>query len=148
MMACIKIEPCSLGISTAVDILREVVESEGASQYVHFAIEGFPQWLTLCALEDAFIANNLCTGWSFVVGATEDDALIKGWLEYEDWIVVPRSPATERGAHISVWSREDWDEGEYTVRAVSPAGPESGIVLNAISKSLGYGVLGETSNNP
>ena len=136
-MECIHIEQRSDGISLAVDGLRAVLESKYSGQYTHFAIEGFPQWHTLCALEEAFIGANAYKDWTFVVGTVEDDYLVKGWLEYGDWIVVPHSPADANGCNIAVWSRSDWDDREYCVRAVAPAGPESGMVLNAISKSLG-----------
>jgi len=145
-MNLIQIEQNSMGISQAVEELRSLIETEAAGRYVHYALEGFPQWDTLCALEDVLIDTVRYEDWSFVVGTVANDAETKGWLEYKDWIVLPYSPA-RKGSNIGIWSRVDWDELDYLVMGVAPAGPDSGILLNAISKSLGHGVLGDSPKN-
>jgi len=129
----IQIEQHSGGISTAATIVGWMVESRKGGRFVHYQLEGFPQWQTLCALEDALIDNDVNEGWEFVVGRIADMAEVRGWMEYDGWVVVPYGPEQKQsGSDIGVWSSVDFTtDVEYDEWARADAAPESGIVLNA-----------------
>jgi hypothetical protein len=140
----IQFEQFGDGISEGVNTIRWLAEAGKAGRFVHCLLEGFPQWTTLTALEDALIDNDACDGFTFVVGTIAADPEVRGWLEHGDFIIVPYGDKRKStGSDVGVWFREDFDAMDYTVQAVAPAGPESGILLNAQMKSLGHGLLGE-----
>jgi len=99
--------------------------------------EGFPQWLTLCKLEEALIDNRQEEDFIFVVGSIASEPEIEGWLEYEDYIVVPYGPSMQAasGDQLGCWAREDFDQLDYSVYAFTPAADESGMILNGMVKA-------------
>jgi hypothetical protein len=130
-------------LSAAANTVMWLCESGHVGRFLHMNREGFSNYEQCCALEDALIDTDKCAGWAFVVGRIADDDETRAWLECGDEIVLPYGPARkEQGSDMGVWSRDLWDETDYTVRAVAEAGPDSGIVLNRIVKALGYPVLG------
>jgi hypothetical protein len=140
----VQIEQFGDGVSIAAGIVQWLCEAGRAGRFVHVAHEGFSNYEQTCALEDALIDAGQCEDWTFVVGTLEGDGETKSWLEYRDEVVVPYGDKRKStGSDVGVWRREDFDAMDYTVQAVAPAGPESGITLNAIMKSLGHGLLGE-----
>jgi hypothetical protein len=113
-----------------------LAESGKAGRFVHYALEGFPQWDTLCALEDALIESRVNDGWEFVVGRIADLSDVRGWLECEGWVVVPYGPVgKESGSDIGVWNIVDFTtDVDYTEWARADAAPESGTILNRALK--------------
>ena|GEM_PF-1916843 len=121
--------------STPCGIINYLCETGKAGYFVHFLSEGFPQWMTLCRLEEALVDNRQNEGFVFVVGSLGGDEETQGWLEYEDWIIVPFGPENQKpGTQVGVWRRDDFDLLENTVVAFSPAADDSGMVLNKIVK--------------
>jgi len=117
-------------------IINYLCEAGKAGYFVHFLREGFPQWMTLCRLEEALVDNRQNEGWVFVVGSLGGDEETQGWLEYEDWIIVPFGPDNQKsGAQVGVWRRDDFDLLENTVVAFCAASDESGILLNRMVKA-------------
>ena len=111
-------------------------ESGKAGYYVHNLQEGFPQWMTLCRMEEALIDNRQNEDWIFVVGSIVGEPEIQGWLEFGDFILVPYGPLMQHasGDQMGVWLRSDFDELSYSVYAFCPAADDSGMVLNKIVK--------------
>lgn len=110
-------------------------ESGKAGYFVHFLSEGFAQWETLCKLEEALIDNRQNEDWVFVVGSIASEPEIQGWLEYEDYILIPYGPEMQKGGdQMGVWTRADFDELDYSLAAWCPAADDSGIRLNAMVK--------------
>lgn len=131
----IQIEQHSLGISAAAQVVIWVAESGKAGRFCHYISEGFPQWETLCALEDGLIDAKQAAGWCFIVGTLDSDPEVRGWLEYMDWVVMPYGPIRQQaGSDLGLWTRDDFDELEYTIHALADAGPGSGIVINRLLK--------------
>lgn len=118
-----------------LSIISYLCEAGRAGRFVHFLGEGFPQWMTLCGLEEALCDNRQNDDFVFVVGSIASEPEIQGWLEYEDYILIPYGPEMQKGGdQMGVWTRADFDELDYSVVAFSPAADESGIRLNAMVK--------------
>lgn len=130
---------CDPPAVTPLSTIRYLCESGRAGYFVHFVREGFPQWMTLCKLEEALIDNKQNEDFFFSVGSVASEPEIQGWLEYEDYIIIPYGPQMqqESGDQMGVWTREDFDELDYSLCAFSPATDESGILLNGMLKELG-----------
>jgi len=137
-------DTCAYGDSADEDAFRESIpcgiinylcEAGKAGFFVHFLENGFRQWDTLCKLEEALVDNRMAEGWVFVVGSLGGDEETQGWLEYEDWIIVPFGPENQKsGAQVGLWRRDDFDLMDYSVVAFCPASDESGILLNRMVK--------------
>ena len=112
-------------------------EAGKAGFFVHFLSEGFPQWMTLCKLEEALVDNKQNEDFIFVVGSITSEPEIQGWLEYEDYILIPYGPKMQQasGDQMGVWTRDDFDELDYSVVAFCPASDESGMILNGMVKA-------------
>ena len=128
----IQVESFSDGICRGVQTIMDLAESGKAGRFVHYILEGFPQWQTLCALEDALIDNGAHKGWIFVVGRIADLPEVRGWMECDGWAIVPFGPEGKRsGSEIGVWSIVDFEaDVDYTEWARTAAAPESGIDLH------------------
>ena len=133
---------------TPLSIISYLCEAGKAGRFVHFLREGFPQWLTLCELEAALIDNKQNEDFVFVVGSIVGEPEIEGWLEYtardeitdevlQDYILIPYGPKMQEasGDQLGVWTRDDFDELDYSVVAFCPAADDSGIVLNRMVKA-------------
>lgn len=125
------IEQMTDGICVPANTIMDLVNSGKAGTFVHMCEEGFHQWHVLCALEDAIVINKKNKDWTFVAGHIEDMPNVRGWLEYEDWIIVP-----ERQGVVLAFSRDYLDSLKYDVVAFAPASDESAIVLNRIAKAI------------
>jgi len=102
-----------------------------AGFFVHNLREAFPQWMTLCRLEEALIDNKQNEDWVFVVGSVVGEPEIQGWLEHGDFILIPYGPEMQKGGdQMGVWLRSDFDELDYSVYAFCAADDDSGIILN------------------
>ena len=119
-----------------LSIITWLCEAGKAGHFVHNLREGFPQWMTLCRLEEALVDNKQNEDWVFVVGSIAGEPEIEGWLEYEDYILIPYGPKMQQasGDQLGVWTRDDFDELDYSVYAFCPADDDSGMVLNKIVK--------------
>jgi len=118
-----------------LSIISYLCEAGKAGHFVHMLSEGFPQWLTLCKLEEALIDNRQEEDFIFVVGSIASEPEIEGWLEYEDYILIPYGPEMQKGGdQMGVWTRDDFDELGYSLCAWAPVCDESGILLNAMVK--------------
>ena len=119
-----------------LSIISYLCEAGRAGFFVHFLREGFPQWLTLCKLEEALIDNRQNEDFVFVVGGVVGEPEIEGWLEFGDYILIPYGPKMQQasGDQMGVWTREDFDELDYSVYAFCPADDDSGMVLNRMVK--------------
>lgn len=117
---------------TPLSTISYLCEAGKAGYFVHNLREGFPQWMTLCRLEEALIDNRQNEDFVFVVGSIVGEPEIEGWLEYEDYILVPYGPLMQQasGDQIGCWTRDDFDELDYSVVAFCPAADDSGILLN------------------
>jgi len=122
---------------TPLSTISYLCEAGKAGRFVHFLREGFPQWLTLCELEAALIDNRQNEDFVFVVGSITSEPEIEGWLEYEDYILIPYGPKMQEasGDQLGVWTRDDFDQLDYSVVAFCPASDESGILLNRMVKA-------------
>jgi hypothetical protein len=124
-------EAHSDGEPLAVPIIDWLCESGKAGHFVHFVTEGFRQWEILCALEQALIDTRQQQGWVFVVGHTPLDEEVKGWLEYEDWAIVPYGPLHQQcGSDVGLWRCDDFYDSDPVILARTPAADESGIHVN------------------
>ena len=115
-----------------LSIISYLCETGRAGHFVHRIENAFPQWLTLCALEDALVDNKQNEDFVFVVGGVMGEPEIEGWMENGDFILVPYGPRMQHasGDQMGVWARDDFDELDYSVVAFCPAADDSGIVLN------------------
>jgi hypothetical protein len=110
-------------------------EAGKAGLFVHYLKEAKPQWDTLCQLEDALVNNKANEGFIFVIGSVASEPEIQGWLEFEDFIIIPYGPEMQKsGDQMGVWGRSDFDQLDYSVVAFCPACDESGIILNKMVK--------------
>jgi len=118
-----------------LNTIRWLCESGKAGYFVHNLREAFPQWMTLCRLEEALVDNGQHENFIFVVGGVASEPEIEGWLEFGDFIIIPYGPKMQQGGdQMGVWARSDFDELDYSVYAFTPAADESGILLNAMVK--------------
>jgi hypothetical protein len=139
----IQVESFSDGTCRGVQTIMDLAESGKAGRLCHYIENAFPQWDTTCAAEDVLIDNGVHKDWLFVVGTIADDAEVRGWLEFDDWVIVIYGPIRKQsGSDIGVWARDDFDLLDYRVQAFTAAAPESGIILNAIMREQGYDILG------
>jgi len=122
---------------TPLSTISYLCEAGKAGFFVHNLREAFPQWMTLCRLEEALIDNKQNEDFVFVVGSIASEPEIEGWLEYEDYILIPYGPLMQEasGDQLGVWTRADFDELDYSVVAFCPAADDSGIVLNKMVKA-------------
>jgi hypothetical protein len=132
----IQVESFSDGTCRGVQTIMDLAESGKAGRFVHYILEGFPQWQTLCALEDALIDNGVHKGWTFVVGRIADLPEVRGWMECEGWAIVPLGPVGKQsGSDVLAWNIVDFTtDVDSTEWARTTAAPESGIVLNRMLK--------------
>lgn len=120
-----------------VGVIGHMAKTGKAGRFVHYIGEGFPQWDVLCALEDALVENDQEKGWMFAVGSMAEDIEVRGWLEYEDWILVPYGPVRKgEGGDIGIWARDDFNELDVTLHAFSPVAADSAIHLNKIVRAI------------
>ena len=120
---------------TPLSIISYLCEAGKAGFFVHNLREAFPQWMTLCRLEEALIDNRQNEDWVFVVGSITGEPEIQGWLEFEDYILIPYGPEMQKGGdQLGVWTRDDFDELDYSAAAFCPAADDSGMVLNRMVK--------------
>jgi len=131
----IQFEAHSDGEPNAVPIIGWLCETGKAGRFVHFVTEHFRQWETLCALEQALVDARQEQGWVFVVGHTPLDAEANGWLEYEDWVVLPYGPMRQQsGSDVGLWRCDEfydiYDGNGPEVLARTDAADESGIYIN------------------
>ena len=130
-MVLIAIEQHSDGTPAAAGVIQRLIESGKGGRFVHAIDDGHSQWEILCALEDALIDAGQNDGWTFVAGRIEDDGETRGWLEHDDWVVMPYGPERRKaGTDIGLWYRDDFDALSPVVFATAPAAPDSGIVIN------------------
>lgn len=120
-----------------LSIISYLCEAGKAGRFVHFLGEGFPQWMTLCELEEALVDNRQNENWLFVVGSIVGEPEIEGWLECDDYVLIPYGPKMQQasGDQMGVWLRSDFDELSYSVYAFCPAADDSGMVLNRMVKA-------------
>lgn len=126
-----RIEQRTNGFCTPANTISGLVRSGKAGTFVHMCEEGFPQWHVLCALEDALVANKKNKDWTFVAGHIDDMPDVRGWLEYEDWVIIP-----DKKGVVSIFDRDYLDSLAYDVVAFAPASDESAIALNRIAKAI------------
>ena len=128
----IQIETRSDGTCQGLQHIMDLVEGGRAGRFCHYILEGFPQWDTLCALEDVLIDNGVNKDWAFVVGRIADLPEVRGWMEYGDWVIVPLGPeGKQSGSEILAWDIIDFTtDVDYTAWARTEAAPGSGIILN------------------
>lgn len=123
------------GEPEAIGIINWLCETGKAGHFVHRITEGFPQFMTLCALEDALVECKQEDGWAFVCGCIFGDDETKGWLEHGDWIVVPFGPTLQQGGyHGAMWTREAFDALNYQVWALTDCADDSAMVLNRMMR--------------
>ena len=127
---------CDPPAVTPLSTIEWLSEAGKAGYFVHNLREGFPQWMTLCRLEEALVDNKQHEDFIFVVGSIPSEPEIEGWLEYLDYVLIPYGPKMQQasGDQLGVWIREDFDELDYAVVAFCAASDESGILLNRIVK--------------
>ena len=120
-----------------VGIIIYLCEAGKAGRFCHYVENQFDQWDKLCALEDALVDTHNEEGFLFVVGSRMDDPEVKGWLEYEDVIILPLgAKGQSKGRDVSVYSRECFDDGAYVIHAFSECADDSGIKLNKIVRAI------------
>lgn len=120
-----------------LDTISYLCESGKAGYFVHNLREAFPQWMTLCRMEEALVDNKQEEDFVFVVGSITGEPEIQGWLEYEDHVLIPYGPKMQQasGDQMGVWTRENFDELDYSVVAFCAASDESGMILNGMVKA-------------
>jgi len=95
---------------TPLGIISYLCEAGKAGYFVHDLSEGFPQWMTLCRLEEALCDNRQNEDWVFVVGSIVGEPEIEGWMEYLDYILIPYGPKMQQasGDQMGVRSPRAW----------------------------------------
>jgi len=129
----IQFEAHSDGEPNAVAVINWLCETGKAGRFVHFVAEGYRQWEILCALEQALVDTRQERGWVFVVGHTLFDEDAKGWLEYEDWVILPYGEMRRKaGSDVGLWRCDDFYRDEYSpvILARTDVADESGIYIN------------------
>jgi hypothetical protein len=137
----VQFEAHSDGDPAAPTIIGWLCETGKAGRFVHYAVEGFRQWETLCALEQALVDARQERDWTFVVGHTPLDEEARGWLEHEDWVVMPYGKERRGGgSDVGLWRCDDFYESEPEVLARTNAADDSGIHINRQLKQNGGGI--------
>ena len=119
-------------------VLSDLFQSGKSGRAYHMLSNGFPQWESLCALEDALIDAGQNKDWWFIAGDHPRFPEVRGWLEHDGCAIVPYGPDQQRdsGSQIGLWGCADWLEEAHTA-AMAQAAPESGIQLNAQLRAIG-----------
>lgn len=120
-----------------VGIIEWLCEAGKAGRFVHYVENQFPNWDTVCALEDALVDCRMEENFIFVVGNMKEDVEVNGWLEYEDCIIVPYGPKRQSsGSDVGLYSRDTFDKMEYVIHALSECADDSGMKLNKIAREI------------
>jgi hypothetical protein len=114
-----------------VDRLRRLIAGRKAVWTVHEVTGRASQWEQVCAIERDLLAAHAESGWTIVAGTAEGYDEVRGWLIYDDHVLVPLGPKGQRehGVDIAAFALEEWSR-VAEVRAAATVTEESAIVLN------------------
>ena len=132
----IQVEQFSPGDCAPAQVIQWLCETGKSGRFYHLVENHARQWEILCALEEALIEARVNKGWVFAVGRIDGDEETEGWLECEDWILMPYGPERAKvGSDMGIWAVNDFPG---VVWASTPAADESGIILNRVLKQGFY----------